>query len=568
MAKSSGLIYTLVNAHLITSDKGKEIEDLVAKDGIPIISYLVENKIVDSEKLRELLEQEYGYPYLDLDQIDVSEIGEKYLNEKLIIKNHALPVYIQGKTLYLAMSDPTNITALDEFSFTYNMHTDTLLVDESKLQKAIGKLFKNALDDLDVGLTDSELSEVDALENPNESAATDTTEEGDEAPVVKFVNKLLLDAIKKGASDLHFEPYEKKYRVRFRIDGILHEVATAPVSLASKISARIKVMSHLDIAERRVPQDGRIKLKISPTKSMDMRVNTLPTLWGEKIVMRILDSSAAKLNIDMLGFEDEQKKKYLDALAKPQGLILVTGPTGSGKTVSLYTGLSILNTVETNISTAEDPVEINLEGINQVQMNNKAGLNFASALRAFLRQDPDVIMVGEIRDLETAEVAIKAAETGHLVLSTLHTNSAPETITRLVNMGVAGFNIAATVTIIMAQRLARRLCEKCKILDNIPASELLKIGYTQEDIDNGLKIYKPNPEGCDRCSGGYKGRVGIYEIFKMSEHLAQLIMEGANSLQIAAEAEKEGMVPLRKSGLKKVAQGVTSLSEVFRVTSG
>ena len=446
------------------------------------------------------------------------------------------------------------------------MHTDTLLVDELKLQKAIGKLFSNALDELDVGLSEGDLADLET-EDVDANVANDPTEEGDEAPVVKFVNKLLLDSIKKGASDLHFEPYEKKYRVRFRIDGILHEVATAPVSLASKISARIKVMSHLDIAERRVPQDGRIKLKISPTKSMDMRVNTLPTLWGEKIVMRILDSSAAKLDIEKLGFEDEQKEKYLEALAKPQGLILVTGPTGSGKTVSLYTGLSILNTVETNISTAEDPVEINLEGINQVQMNNKAGLNFASALRAFLRQDPDVIMVGEIRDLETAEVAIKAAETGHLVLSTLHTNSAPETLTRLINMGVAGFNIAATVTIIMAQRLARRLCEKCKIPDSVPEAQLLKIGYTQEEISNGLKIFKPNPQGCDACSGGYKGRVGIYEIFKMSENLAQLIMEGANSIQIAQEAEKEGMVPLRKSGLKKVAQGVTSLSEVFRVTS-
>ena len=543
MARSSGLVYSLVNAHLITSDKGREIEDNAVREGMPIVTYVVNNKIVSSEDLRKILEREYGYPYLDLDQIDVTEIGDKYLNEKLIVKNHALPVFVQNKTLYLAMSDPTNVQALDDFGFTYAMHTDTLLVDELKLQKAIGKLFSNALDELDVGLSEGDLADLET-EDPDANVANDPTEEGDEAPVVKFVNKLLLDSIKKGASDLHFEPYEKKYRVRFRID-----------------------MSHLDIAERRVPQDGRIKLKVSPTKSMDMRVNTLPTLWGEKIVMRILDSSAAKLDIEKLGFEDEQKQKYLEALAKPQGLILVTGPTGSGKTVSLYTGLSILNTVETNISTAEDPVEINLEGINQVQMNNKAGLNFASALRAFLRQDPDVIMVGEIRDLETAEVAIKAAETGHLVLSTLHTNSAPETLTRLINMGVAGFNIAATVTIIMAQRLARRLCEKCKIPDSVPESELLKIGYTHEEIANGLRIFKPNPQGCDSCSGGYKGRVGIYEIFKMSDNLAQLIMEGANSIQIAQEAEKEGMVPLRKSGLKKVAQGVTSLSEVFRVTS-
>lgn len=379
---------------------------------------------------------------------------------------------------------------------------------------------------------------------------------------------MLMDSIKMRASDLHFEPYEKKYRVRFRIDGVLKTVATVPVSLKEKISARIKVMSRLDIAERRVPQDGRIKLKLSATKDMDMRVNTLPTLWGEKIVMRILDSSAANLDINILGYEEEQKAKYLGALSKPQGLILVTGPTGSGKTVSLYTGLSILNDEETNISTAEDPVEINLEGINQVQINTKAGLTFASALRAFLRQDPDVVMVGEIRDLETAEIAIKAAQTGHLVLSTLHTNSAPETLTRLINMGVPGFNIASSVTLIMAQRLARKLCDECKISETVPEQELLKLGYTQEDIDKGMNIYTNNPEGCSKCSGGYKGRVGIYEIFVMSERLAMMIMQGANSLEIAKAAEEEGMVPLRKSGLKKVAKGITSLQEVLRVTSG
>lgn len=568
MAKESGLVYSLVKARLITADKGKQLEIEAEKEGKPLVSYIVESKIVTSEKIKEIFEREYGYPYLDLDDFEVKEISEKFINEKVIMKNHALPVYTQGKTLYLAMSDPTNVNALDEFSILFAMHTDIILVDENKLQKAMNKLFGDAMNDLDIGLSDDQFGDLsNESTNDNATVSADVAEE-DDTPVVKFVFTMLHSAIKKGASDLHFEPYEKKYRVRFRIDGILHEVAKAPVELATKIAARIKVMSKLDIAERRVPQDGRIKLKLTPAKSMDMRVNTLPTLWGEKIVMRILDSSAAKLNIDMLGFDDEQKKKYLDALDRPQGLILVTGPTGSGKTVSLYTGLSILNTVETNISTAEDPVEINLEGINQVQINMKAGLTFASALRAFLRQDPDVVMVGEIRDLETAEIAIKAAQTGHLVLSTLHTNSAPETLTRLLNMGVPAFNIASSVTLIMAQRLARRLCEKCKILDNIPEHELLNIGYTQEDIAKGLKIYKPNTQGCDFCSGGYKGRVGIYEIFKMSETLAQLIMEGGNSLQIAALAEKEGMVPLRKSGLKKVAQGVTSLQEVFRVTSG
>lgn len=570
MAESYGILRILKTYKLISPEQEKNVIEESKKESKPVISTIVEMKLVPPEKIREILVKEYAYPYLNLDDIDVKEIPSAYMDKNLILQHHALPVYAQGKTLFLAMSDPTNTAALNAFGLKYSMMTDTILVDEDKLQKDLTKLFADAMEELDVGLSETEFAELEALEdNPNDnlSAATDANAD-DDTPVVKFINKLLLDSIKKGASDLHFEPYEKKYRVRFRIDGILHEVAKAPVELKDKIAARIKVMSRLDIAERRVPQDGRIKLKISPTKAMDMRVNTLPTLWGEKIVMRILDSSAAKLNIDMLGFEDEQKKKYLGALEKPQGLILVTGPTGSGKTVSLYTGLSILNTVETNISTAEDPVEINLEGINQVQINYKAGLTFASALKAFLRQDPDVIMVGEIRDLETAEIAIKAAQTGHLVLSTLHTNSAPETLTRLLNMGVPAFNIASSVTLIMAQRLARRLCEKCKILDNVPEHELLNIGYTQEDIDKGLKIYKPNPHGCEACSGGYKGRVGIYEIFVMSDKLAMLIMEGGNSLQIAAEAEKEGMVPLRKSGLMKVAQGVTSLQEVFRVTSG
>ena len=558
MAESYGILRILKTYKLISPEQEKNVIEESKKDSKPVISTIVDMKLVPPEKIREILVKEYAYPYLNLDDIDVKEIPSAYMDKNLILQHHALPVYAQGKTLFLAMSDPTNTAALNAFGLKYSMMTDTILVDEDKLQKDLTKLFADAMEELDVGLSDSEFAELEAIEdnnNDNLSAATDANAD-DDTPVVKFINKLLLDSIKKGASDLHFEPYEKKYRVRFRIDGILHEVAKAPVELKDKIAARIKVMSRLDIAERRVPQDGRIKLKISPTKAMDMRVNTLPTLWGEKIVMRILDSSAAKLNIDMLGFEDEQKKKYLGALEKPQGLILVTGPTGSGKTVSLYTGLSILNTVETNISTAEDPVEINLEGINQVQINYKAGLTFASALKAF------------IRDLETAEIAIKAAQTGHLVLSTLHTNSAPETLTRLLNMGVPAFNIASSVTLIMAQRLARRLCEKCKILDNVPEHELLKIGYTQEDIDKGLKIYKPNPQGCEACSGGYKGRVGIYEIFVMSDKLAMLIMEGGNSLQIAAEAEKEGMVPLRKSGLMKVAQGVTSLQEVFRVTSG
>ncbi|MGL4834147.1 MAG: type IV-A pilus assembly ATPase PilB, partial [Shewanella sp.] len=391
------------------------------------------------------------------------------------------------------------------------------------------------------------------------------TDGSEDAPIVIYINKILTDAIRKGASDLHFEPYEKRYRIRFRIDGILHEVSEPPISLAGRLSARLKVMSKLDIAERRLPQDGRIKMKLSRTKSIDFRVSSLPTLWGEKIVMRILDSSSAQLGIEKLGYEPDQEKLYLDMLAKPQGMILVTGPTGSGKTVSLYTGLNILNTAERNISTAEDPVEINLEGVNQVHINLKAGLTFASALRSFLRQDPDVVMVGEIRDLETAEIAIKAAQTGHLVLSTLHTNSAAETLTRLINMGVPGYNIASSVNLIIAQRLARRLCPVCKQVEDIPQDELLRLGFTDAQISKGFKAYKP--VGCDLCSGGYKGRVGIYEVMKMSDEIARAIMEGGNSLQMAELAKSQGMRDLRESGLLKVIQGVTSITEVNRVTS-
>jgi type IV pilus assembly protein PilB len=387
----------------------------------------------------------------------------------------------------------------------------------------------------------------------------------EDQPIIAFINKMLLDAIRKGASDLHFEPYEKSYRIRFRIDGILHEMASPPVALSTRLSARLKVMSRLDIAEKRVPQDGRIKLKLSAKKSIDFRVSTLPTLWGEKIVMRILDSDSAMLGIDVLGYEENQKQLYLDALAQPQGMILVTGPTGSGKTVSLYTGLAILNTSETNISTAEDPVEINLPGVNQVQVNPRAGLTFASALKAFLRQDPDVVMVGEIRDLETAEIAIKAAQTGHLVLSTLHTNSAPETLTRLLNMGVPSYNVASSVSLIIAQRLARRLCGQCKQPEVLPEAELLRQGFTPQQLPN-IKVFKP--VGCEHCTNGYKGRVGIYEVMPVSAKMADIIMQGGNSLDIATQAQAEGVNNLRQSGLIKAAAGLTSLAEVNRVTKG
>lgn len=565
-APANGLLVSLIRAGIIQDDQSGLLQERARNEKKTLVTYLIDNDIITSSQLAELCEQEYGIPLLDLDAFDLGEIPQKYLNAKLIEKHHALPIYTQGNTLYIAVSDPTNVTALEDFGFTFSLHTEALLVDERKLQYAIGRLLEPTEDEFsksmgDDAINDLEMGDVDDA-RLQETAETNSE---DDAPIVKYINKVLIDAVRKGASDLHFEPYEKKYRIRFRIDGILYEIATPPVNLANRFSARLKVMARLDIAERRLPQDGRIKLRLAKNKSIDLRVSTLPTMWGEKVVLRILDSSAASLNIDMLGFDDKQKKLYLDTLAKPQGMILVTGPTGSGKTVSLYTGLNILNTSELNISTAEDPVEINLPGINQVQINPKAGLSFASALRSFLRQDPDVVMVGEIRDLETAEIAIKAAQTGHLVLSTLHTNSAAETLTRLLNMGVPAFNVASSVTLIMAQRLARRLCPHCKQSHHIPDSELLEMGYTQQEVSEGITLYKP--VGCEECSNGYKGRVGIYEMLPMSENIANLIMEGGNSLQIADMAIKEGMMTLYRSGLEKARMGITSLAEVNRVTS-
>jgi type IV pilus assembly protein PilB len=469
--------------------------------------------------------------------------------------------------MFLAVADPTNLHAIDEIKFQTGLGVEAIVVEDDKLQKTIDKAIEQV---------DSQMSALTAdeegidLENLEVTGGEDELEEGlgrdevDDAPIVRFVNKLMLDAIRRGASDIHFEPYEKFYRVRLRMDGILKEIAQPPVQLAQKISARLKVMARLDIAERRVPQDGRIKMKISKTRAIDFRVSSCPTLYGEKIVMRILDPSSAMLGIDALGYEPEQKALYLKYLAKPQGMILVTGPTGSGKTVSLYTGLNILNTEDTNISTAEDPAEINLPGVNQVNVNVKVGLTFASALRAFLRQDPDVVMVGEVRDLETAEIAIKAAQTGHLVLSTLHTNDAPQTLTRLVDMGVKPYAIATSVSLIIAQRLARRLCSQCKQLIEVPAEALLKEGFTEEDIAAGVKVY--GPKGCNSCTDGYKGRVGIYQVMPVSDAIGRIIMAGGNAIDIGDQAVKEGVADLRRAGLRKVMQGVTSLEEINSVT--
>ncbi|MCM2678795.1 type IV-A pilus assembly ATPase PilB [Echinimonas agarilytica] len=563
-AKIQGLATLLVRKRIVEAADAVSLVEQARTSKRNFISLLLEQEYVSGKALQQMLGDEYGIATLDLDSVALDEIADEYRNESLIRKHHALPLYVQHGVLLVAVDDPVNISALEDFQFNLGRRTEAVLVEHDKLAKAIDKLLDTGFDDIDLGdISDDELAGMEVQDT--EAQDDDATDDSDDAPIVIYINKLLMDAIRKGASDLHFEPYEKRYRVRFRIDGILHEVASPPISMSGRLAARLKVMASLDIAERRVPQDGRIKLRISRSKSIDFRVSTLPTLWGEKVVMRILDSSSAQLGIDLLGYEQAQKELFINALNQPQGMILVTGPTGSGKTVSLYTGLNILNTEERNIATAEDPVEINLSGINQVQINTRAGLDFSSALRAFLRQDPDVVMVGEIRDLETAEIAIKASQTGHLVLSTLHTNSAAETLTRLLNMGVPAYNIASSVTLVIAQRLARRLCPKCKRPHDLPPHALLSEGFTQDEIDQGLDIFEA--VGCDDCTGGYKGRVGIYEVMPMSDDIARLIVEGGNSLQIADQMQIEGVHNLRQSALNKVKQGVTSLVEASRVTS-
>ncbi|WP_288504730.1 type IV-A pilus assembly ATPase PilB [uncultured Pseudomonas sp.] len=555
----SGLARQLVDAQLLAEAAAQQAVVKAKQAKVPLVTYLVQQRLVQSRPLAELAAQEFGVPFLDLAAIDKEQLPKDIVNEKLMQQHHFLPLSKRGNKLFIALSDPTNQQAINDVSFGSKLAVEVVLVEDDKLHQAIERYLDGGTGGLDLGDIDLDL-ETEGGERPQEAVAgTDA----DDAPVVKFVNKMLLDAIKKGSSDLHFEPYEKMYRVRFRTDGVLHEAARPPVQLVSRISARLKVMSNMDISERRKPQDGRVKLKVSKTKSIDFRVNTLPTLWGEKIVMRILDSSSAQMGIDALGYEDVQKELYLQALKQPQGMILVTGPTGSGKTVSLYTGLNILNTEDINISTAEDPVEINLEGINQVNVNPRQGLDFSQALRAFLRQDPDVIMVGEIRDLETAEIAIKAAQTGHMVMSTLHTNSAAETLTRLRNMGVPAFNLATSVNLIIAQRLARKLCNKCKRVHEVPREALLAEGFREEEVGS-FTLYQPI--GCEDCNAGYRGRVGIYEVVKITPALQQMIMEEGNSIEIAARMRKEGFNDLRRSGLVKAMQGITSLEEINRVT--
>lgn len=569
MAVISGLGRRLIKDGLIDAEAMVDAMATAKRERQSITRYLAEQEIVNGQKLATAAAEEFGSPVFDLNAYDKESFNLDLVSMEMMVKHNALPLYKRGTRLYVALGDPSDLHALDELKFNTGLNTEAVVVDALALAQFIKKLQERAEESVGSGLEDLGDSGLDDLD----TEAVDETAGGggdvnvkeiDETPVVRFINKVMVDAIRAGASDLHFEPYEKSYRVRFRTDGILHEVAKPPVQMGSRLAARLKVMAQMDISERRVPQDGRIKLKLSKNKSIDFRVNTCPTLFGEKVCARILDPSSARMGIDALGYEPDQKDLYMEALGRPQGMILVTGPTGSGKTVSLYTGLNILNTPELNIATAEDPVEINLEGINQVNVNPKTGLGFPEALKSFLRQDPDIIMVGEIRDLETGSIAIKAAQTGHMVMSTLHTNSAAETITRMLNMGIPAFNLATSISLIIAQRLGRRLCSACKEPVDYPKQMLLDEGFLETDLE-GAQFMKA--VGCPKCSKGYKGRVGIYEVVKMTPSLQEMVMEGGNSIEISKLARKEGFNDIRRSGLLKCLQGLTSLEEINRVTS-
>ncbi|MBX3712630.1 MAG: type IV-A pilus assembly ATPase PilB [Lysobacter sp.] len=560
----TGIARRLVLDGALEEGVAREALDAATRERKPIAIYLREHKLVTPSQLAAANSIEFGMPLFDPSVMDASQSAIRLVKDELLQKHHVLPLFKRGGRLFVGVSDPTNTAALDEVKFHTNLAVEPILIDEDSLKRTM-ESWLSANDSM------GDMDDAEGLDNLDVSSGDDDTggdsgvdAKTDDTPVVKFVNKVLVDAIKRGASDIHFEPYETDYRVRLRIDGILRQVAKAPVKLSQRIAARLKVMSQLDIAEKRVPQDGRIKLNLSKTKQIDFRVSTLPTLFGEKIVLRILDGSAAKLGIDKLGYEPDQQTLFLEAIKKPYGMVLVTGPTGSGKTVSLYTALGILNEEERNVSTVEDPVEIRLPGINQVQQNAKRGMTFAAALRSFLRQDPDVIMVGEIRDLETAEIAVKAAQTGHMVLSTLHTNDAPQTISRLMNMGIAPFNITSSVSLVIAQRLARRLCPNCKREQHLPEHALLAEGYTTDEVRAGITLYEA--VGCNDCTGGYKGRTGIYEVMPMTEQIQAIILQGGNAMQIAEAARASGVNSLRQSALLKVRNGLTSLAEINRVT--
>lgn len=563
----SGLARRLVMDGLLSDEDALKHHQTALKEKQNLISALVRKKIVNPRAVAHSAAKQFGFPLVDIGTISIDLEVIKLVKEEIVRKHNALPIYRRGKRLFVALSDPSNIDALNDIKFATNLSVEAVVVEEDKLASNIDGIYSKLEDSME-GLSEDELSALDNLETADPDQADEGDQDDlDDAPVVRFVNKVLLDAISRGASDLHFEPYEKGYRVRFRIDGVLTEIAKPPLSLSTKIAARIKVMSRLDVSERRVPQDGRIKLKISKTKSIDFRVNTCPTLFGEKTCMRILDSDAAALQIDQLGYEDEQKEMFMKNLHRPYGMFLVTGPTGSGKTVSLYTGINILNREDVNISTAEDPVEINLPGVNQVQVDERTGMTFPKALKAFLRQDPDIILVGEIRDIETGGIAVKAAQTGHMVMSTLHTNDAPQTLTRLQDMGIAAFAVATSINLITAQRLCRRLHPKYRDPVDVPRDALLKEGFAEEWLkdEKELRIYEPKT-GEDECPSGYKGRAGIYQVMPISDAMKRLIIENANAVKLADQARSEGVWDIRKSGLKKVMDGITSLSEVNRST--
>jgi type IV pilus assembly protein PilB len=560
----SGLARALVQAGRLKEAEAEVLLTQADANKSSFIEQLVSSKKVSALDIARFAADTFGYPLLDLAAFDDAHIQKTAIDRKLIAAHRVIPLYKRGNRLSVAIADPTNLRALDEIRFQTGMAVDPVIVEEGKLAPLVIKLSESAEDTLkNIGGDDINLDFEDGA--AEEKADEASTLEVDDAPVVKFIQKMLLDAINDGASDIHFEPYEKSYRIRFRTDGVLREVASPPLVIKEKIASRIKVISRLNIAEKRVPQDGRMRLVLSKSRAIDFRVSTLPTMYGEKIVLRILDPSSATLGIEALGYEPEQKAVLLDAIERPYGMVLVTGPTGSGKTVSLYTCLNILNKPGINIATAEDPAEIPLPGINQVNVDDRAGLTFPVALKAFLRQDPDIIMVGEIRDLETAEIAIKAAQTGHMVLSTLHTNDAPSTLTRLMNMGIPTFNIASSILLITAQRLARRLCTCKKPLDT-PVETLLNAGYTEADLDGSWVLY--GPSGCDRCKGsGYKGRVGLYQVMPITEAIQRIVMANGTALDVAAQAKKEGVKDLRESGLLKVKQGLTSLEEVLGTTN-
>jgi type IV pilus assembly protein PilB len=560
----SGLARALVQHGRLPENVAEELTTLARNHGSGFIEQLVTSRKMSTLEVAEFASRTFGLPLLDLEALDTGGLPLDLVDKKLMRERRVLPLRKRGNRLAVAVSDPSNTQVLDEVKFQTSMSIDAIVVEDDKLRTVLTRVLERAETSLKQ-LIDEDLS-VEFTDDEAQKAAIDAAaSEVDDAPVVKFIQKVMLDAISDGASDIHFEPYERFYRIRFRIDGELREITQPPLVLREKIASRLKVISKLDISEKRVPQDGRLKLVLSKDRAIDFRVSTLPTLHGEKLVLRILDSSAANLNIDALGYEPEQKADILEAVQRPYGMVLVTGPTGSGKTISLYTCLNLLNKPGINISTAEDPAEINLPGINQVNLNEKAGLTFAAALRAFLRQDPDIIMVGEIRDVETAEISVKAAQTGHLLLSTLHTNDAPTTLTRLVNMGIPAFNVASAVILITAQRLARRLCS-CKRPADLPVEALLGAGFDEADLDGTWRPYQA--VGCDRCKGaGYKGRTGIYQVMPISDEMRRVIMRGGNALEIADQARLEGVRDLRQSGLTKVRQGITSLEEVMGVSN-